>query len=546
VPATSQGQGDAISKAVAEGDGFLKQKDFDNALSAYRKGDKLSHHTCADCFLGMLRVERAVGNLPAALDDAKQAVKAAGDDKAKAAQAHLLRGALLARMASKPNDKKLKEAEVEMREVLTLAPGLAIAHLNLGKILIRQERDSEGSLELKSYLAAPDSNPKSVLEARRIIANPIRGREPFAPDFSFVSLEGESLSNPALRGKVVLFDFWGTWCPPCRESIPMVLNLHKKYRDRPFQIVGVSSDDDEQRWKHFIAANHMDWSEYLDSSDVVRESFEINSYPTFVVVDRDGVITYSQSGWSPDVQSELEDAINKALKKPSNPAVLAAEAASALEATAPKSQPDASLTSTQQPAPNSPDSGASRAPGVTAGNVYRNEDLGFSYHMPPNWVATAPEIIQAASEKTQAELREKFIEQHPEQGASLRLKIPNVVFYASASGQGDGQRIYFPCVRISLLPSSSFAATLDAIKASAEKMLPPGTTLVRVPEEYTVNGQQFLRMDIVNSSATLPVWVSRVVTITHGQLLFLEHFATGQQELERLAVSATLKFSDTP
>ena len=328
-PAKCQEPADAVAKALAEGDAFRKQRDYDRAMSAYRKADKLSHHTCADAFLGMCRLNRELGNLPAALEDAKQAVKAAGDNKPKAAQAHLVRSALLARMASKPNDKKLREAEAEVREVLELAPNLPIAHLNLGKILVREERDGEGIPELKNYLASPVTDPKSVIEARRIIANPIRGREPFAPDFAFVSLEGESLSNAALRGKVVLFDFWGTWCPVCRESLPMVLNLRKKYRDRAFKIVGISSDNDEQVLKRYISANHMDWPEFLDSSNELRQAFDVNAYPTFMVVDRDGVITYSQAGWSPEMQSDLEELINKALKKPSNPARLAATAPSA-------------------------------------------------------------------------------------------------------------------------------------------------------------------------------------------------------------------------
>jgi len=339
-PIKSQELSEPAAKALAEGEAFRKQRDYERALSAYRKADKLSHHTCADCFIGMFRVDRELGNLQAALDDTKEAVKAAGDDKPKAVEAHLLRSGLLARMASKPNDKKLREAESEVRQVLALAPGLAIAHLGLGKILIRQERDSEGILELKAYLASPDTDPKSRREARRIIADPIRGREPFAPDFSFVTLEDESLSNASLRGKVVLFDFWGTWCPVCRESLPMVLNLRKKYRDRPFQIVGVSSDDDEQLWERFIAANQMDWPEFLDSSNVVRQAFDVNAYPTFIIVDRDGVITYNQSGWSTDMQGELEEVINKALKKPSNRAFLAAAAASVPEEPPPKPQMD--------------------------------------------------------------------------------------------------------------------------------------------------------------------------------------------------------------
>jgi tetratricopeptide (TPR) repeat protein/peroxiredoxin len=530
----------AVARALADGDAFRKQRDYDNAMSAYRKADKLSHHTCADAFLDMCRLNRELGNLPAALEDAKQAVKAAGENKAKAAQAHLVRSALLARMASKPNDKKLKEAESEVREVLVLAPDLPIAHLNLGRILVREERDSEGIPELKNYLASPVTDPKSVIEARRIIANPIRGREPFAPDFAFVSLEGESVSNAALRGKVVLLDFWGTWCPVCRESLPMVLNLRKKYRDRPFEIVGISSDNDEQVLKRYIITNHMDWPEFLDSSNEVRQAFDVNAYPTFMLVDRDGVITYSQAGWSSEMQSDLEELINKSLKKPSNPALLEAIAPSVSQNPVP--EPAANLPGALKFPAASTETGAPAAAGVVSRGVYRNQELGFSYQLPPNWTAVAPQIVQAASEKAQANLQAKFLEQHPEQRASMHLNLPSVVFYASRSGQGDGQRLSFPCARISAWPATGAVPTLGQVKARAQAIQPPGVTMAGDPEEFTVDGQEFLRMELVNS--TPKVWVSRIVTIIHGQLVALEFFAIDQQELEGLISTPTLRMMD--
>ncbi len=313
----SQANSDAVKAALAQGDGFLNKKDFAKASDEYHKADKLAHHACAECYVHMFNLDRQTGDLAGALDDAKRALKVAGDDKSTAVRAHLLRANLLVQMASKPTDKKLKEAEDETRDALTLEPDQAVTHYNLGYILLREERDSEGIAELNAFIAAPGANPKTVSKARDYIASPIRAREPFVPDFSFATLEGATVSNATLHGKVVLLDFWGTWCPPCRQSVPMLVQLRKKYAEKPVQIVGISSDDNEQAWKHFVAANHMDWPEYIDISGQVRELFEIHSYPTYFVVDGEGIIRFRKSGFGLDSQSELEEAIDKALKKTS-------------------------------------------------------------------------------------------------------------------------------------------------------------------------------------------------------------------------------------
>jgi thiol-disulfide isomerase/thioredoxin len=227
----------------------------------------------------------------------------------------LVHANLLVQTSSKPGDKKLKEAKADIRQAIAMDPTQIVAHFNLGYVPLKQERDSEGIEELTTYVNSRGANQASLTEAQRMIANPIRAREPFAPDFSFPSLERQMVSNSSLRGKVVLLDFWGTWCPPCRESVPTLHNLQKKYAGRGFQLIGVSSDDDEEVWRTFVEAQKMDWTEYLDLSGEVLEAFKIDSFPTYVVLDKDGVMRFRQSGFGETTPGELEDAINKALKR---------------------------------------------------------------------------------------------------------------------------------------------------------------------------------------------------------------------------------------
>jgi thiol-disulfide isomerase/thioredoxin len=308
-----------ISQILAQGDAFITHRQFDKAMDAYHQADKRTQHKCADCYFRMVALERRLGNWPAALDDAKRSIKAAGDNKTKAARGHLLCGTLLAAMAREHKDKKLREAEAEFRGALALDPAQVIVHFDLGMILLREERDAEGMAELNTFLASSGADSQTVAEVRRLIAEPRRAIEPFAPDFSFTVLGGGTVSNTTLHGRVVLLDFWGVWCAPCREFIPTLEELRKKFRDAPFEIVGISSDQDERAWRDFVTAKQMDWPQYIDSSGEVQTLFNIHKFPTYIVLDREGIITLQSSGITNETHAELENAIRKALEHPSPP-----------------------------------------------------------------------------------------------------------------------------------------------------------------------------------------------------------------------------------
>src|SRR5205814_3507706 len=109
--------------------------------------------------------------------------------------------------------KKLAEAETVFRKGLALNTDLPILHYSLGVTLMELNRDSEGIAELKKYQAMNPEGSKAE-EAAKLIANPRRAREAYAPDFSLTPAAGEFVTSEYLRCKVVLLDFWVTWRPP--------------------------------------------------------------------------------------------------------------------------------------------------------------------------------------------------------------------------------------------------------------------------------------------------------------------------------------------
>jgi len=550
--AVSQEGSDPVAQALAQGDLYLSKRKYELALDAYHKADKLSHHTSATAFLKIATIEKKAGAFPEALDDAKKAIKAGGENKAVNIRVLQFRASLLAQMAGKPTDKKLKEAEAELREALALDSNNALTHLDLGMILLRQERDAEGIPELNTFIALPGATPDTVAETRLVIANPIRARTPFAPKFSFTTHDNQNISNASLRGKVVLLDFWGTWCPPCRESVPILRDLNKKYLGKAFQLVGVSSDDDEEVWKTFIQAQHMDWPDYIDLSDEVQKLFKIDSYPTFIVLDKDGVIRFRQSGVGGETAGELSDAINKALKRESDPklaAVAAAEASSEPVAPAAATASKASTSSSSAPAPRastadtktdsgSPAKSTDIESGVVLGNVYKNAALGMSFQVPQGLIPASVEALHTVNAGNEAAAKAALLQQHPELADSPNISVPKTVFYASRKGQWDGRHMDIPSIRINAVPSRLDEVRLDNFQQMVEKMsAASGLKLTGPPVEFRVNKHPFVRADFDRSVGAVHVYQSMMQTIAGDYLLNIEIYAYSADELQRVTAS---------
>ena len=563
LPVAAQESSDPVAQALSQGDLYQSKHKYDLALDAYHKADKLSHHTSAAAYLKIASIEKKAGDFSSALDDAKKAIKATGENKVVNIQVLQFRASLLAQMAGKPTDKKLREAEEELRQALTLDSANALTHLDLGMILLRQERDAEGIPELNTYIASPDANPATAAEARLVIANPIRARTPFAPRFSFTTHDNQAVSNASLRGKVVLMDFWGTWCPPCRESVPILRDLSKKYSGKAFQLVGVSSDDDEEVWKTFIQAQHMDWPDYIDLSDEVLQAFKIESFPTFIVLDKDGVIRFRQSGVGDTTAGELSDAINKALKRESDPK-LAAAAASEVSA-APTSSASAESNATASPVSSASSAAGARASnenskadsdapetppsieaGVVSGNNYKNAALGMRFQLPQGLIPASAEALHAVNDRREAAAKAAILQQHPELADSPNIAMPKTVFYASRKGQWDGQHMDIPSIRINAVRSRLDSVNLNNFQEMVEKMAAAsGLKLTGPPVEFRVKKHPFVRADFDRSVGSMHMYQSMVQTVAGDYLVTIEIYGYSPDELQKVAASLqTMAISD--
>ena len=127
-----------------------------------------------------------------------------------------------------------------------------------------------------------------------------------APDFALADLEGRQVRLSDLHGKVVLLDFWGTWCGYCREALPAIEMLHRGLKDKGVVVLGVDSEASGLA-RQYVVKNGYTFSTLEDGKEDVVRQFHVDGWPTTIVIDREGTVTYySSSGYEPE---KLRDAL---------------------------------------------------------------------------------------------------------------------------------------------------------------------------------------------------------------------------------------------
>ncbi|MGZ3865400.1 MAG: redoxin family protein [Bacteroidia bacterium] len=119
----------------------------------------------------------------------------------------------------------------------------------------------------------------------------IEGSE--APDFTMATIDGKSVKLSSLRGKIVMIDFWASWCGPCRKENPNVVNVYKKFHEKGFEILGVSVDDKADKWKEAVAKDGLPWIHVSDLQGWNNEAvlmYGVDAIPFTVLLDKEGKI----------------------------------------------------------------------------------------------------------------------------------------------------------------------------------------------------------------------------------------------------------------
>lgn len=130
-----------------------------------------------------------------------------------------------------------------------------------------------------------------------------------APDFTLKTLDGQDMTLSKLRGKVVLLDFWATWCAPCREAIPHLIHLQKTYQEKGFEVIGMNMDGgDTEAVRRFVKSMDIPYPITLTSEDVSR-NYGVAGLPTTILIDKGGKIRQKVLGFTSEISKQLTSTI---------------------------------------------------------------------------------------------------------------------------------------------------------------------------------------------------------------------------------------------
>ena len=135
-----------------------------------------------------------------------------------------------------------------------------------------------------------------------------------APDFSLPSLNGKTYKLSDLKGKVVLLDFWATWCPPCREELPIIEKLHQEFKDKNLVVLGISNED-RQTIENFLKNNRLTFPILIDEREKVGKSYKVVAIPRVLLIDKTGKIRKDILGYNPKNEEILRELIERLSKE---------------------------------------------------------------------------------------------------------------------------------------------------------------------------------------------------------------------------------------
>ncbi len=298
--------------AMAEAKELTKKRQYAFAVDEYKKANKVAGGSCIPCLKQLYDTDMHIGEYKDAVAAATQMESLAtfAADKSVAANDRGL--ALLAQGGEKPKPAQLEAAHSAFQTALSDYPKNIGAQYQDGCVLARMGKSDEAKQAFNACSQAASPKDPMRVRAAHFAENPELSLHKMAPAFEVTALDGTRFNLDKMGGRVVLIDFWATWCGPCNRELPHIQKIAREFANEPLTIISISWDTDDAKWKDFIAKHEMTWLQYRDADHKLSERFDINSIPHYFTIDSDGVLTAEMLGSGSDVEGKLKKLIKRA------------------------------------------------------------------------------------------------------------------------------------------------------------------------------------------------------------------------------------------
>lgn len=310
-------------KAIKTYEGAMdwqKRRMYPQAIGDFRKANQQDGGHCTECLERAYSLALESGAYKDAADIAREKLSAASTPTAQLMAHYQLGTALQKQGVMEKKEKCFEESCGEFKAVLDGAPKTPMAHYGLGVSLAHLKQDDAAKQEFSTFLDEDKNNQEKVIVAlrervSRYMENMNLARSPMAPPFSLTTMDGKTITMDGLAGKVVLIDFWATWCGPCREALPHIREIAKKFSEQPLVVLSISVDKDDAKWREFVAKNQMTWLQYRDAGmdGKIATLFAIHAIPATFSIDADGVLEDQHVG-DADIEGKLKKMIARAVE----------------------------------------------------------------------------------------------------------------------------------------------------------------------------------------------------------------------------------------
>ena len=137
-----------------------------------------------------------------------------------------------------------------------------------------------------------------------------------AANFTLASLDGQNTSLSSLRGKVVVLDFWATWCPPCRRSLPHLqkMSADPELKNKGLVVLAINQQEEVSKIRPFLEQEHYTFNVLRDTDGAVSRAYNVEGIPTTVIIGRDGNVRNVFVGFADESVKQVDDAVDAALR----------------------------------------------------------------------------------------------------------------------------------------------------------------------------------------------------------------------------------------